>query len=206
MEDVQIMMEHFEMALDEVKPEFGVAEEQLSVKLVSAEDMVAFGDQTKALKIHQTFEDAYKSEFSIIILDDIERLLGYTPVGAGRFSSRVMETLQVLCRKDPPLGRSIGIIATSTREVIKDLYLEEIFDVVQEVPLVSKPTQIKSVLKSLNCQVDPTNLELISNLFTREVGIKNLLMITESAMDENDGTITKNSFREAMELYGYSPA
>ena len=93
--------------------------------------------------IVETFEDAYKSEYSIIILDDIERLLGYTPVGS-RFSTRVMETLQVLCRKDPPLGRSICIIATSTKEVIQDLYLEEIFDVVKKVPLVKEPGQIKS--------------------------------------------------------------
>merc|ERR1719330_897628 len=203
MAEVKVAMEHFEMALDEVKPEFGVAEEQLStklergfhpygdqfddlmntgmqllkqvrssnnntrrlslllegpigcgktglacklaleanfpfVKLVSAEDMVAYGDQTKAQKIHQTFEDAYKSERSIIILDDIERLLSYTPVGS-RFSTRVMEVLQVLCRKDPPLGRSIFILATSTSEVISDLCLREIFDVVRGVPLIQEP-------------------------------------------------------------------
>jgi len=159
----------------------------------------------QASKIHQTFEDAYKSEYSIIILDDIERLLGYTPVGS-RFSTRVMETLQVLCRKDPPLGRSICIIATSTKEVIQDLYLEEIFDVVKKVPLVKESGQIKSVMKSLNVQVDATNLELISNSFTREVGIKNLLMIIESAMDENDGAVTHQSFVQAMELYGYVQA
>jgi len=269
MESVKVMMEHFEMGLEEVKPEFGVAEDTLSVKLergfhsyggdfddlintgeqllkqvrnpnnhtrrlslllegpigcgktgvacklaldanfpfvkfVSAEDMVAFGDQTKALKINQIFQDAYKSEFSIVILDDVERLLGYTPVGS-RFSTRVMETLQVLCRKDPPLGRSICIIATSTSEVIKDLCLAEIFDVVRDVPLVSQPHQIKSVMKSLDCNVDATNLELISNSFTREVGIKNLLMIIESAMDAA-GVITHKSFIQAMELYGYMPA
>jgi len=269
MENVKVMMEHFEMALSEVKPEFGVAEEKLSVRLergfhpyggefenlmntgeqllkqvrnpnnntrrlslllegpigcgktgiacklaldanypfvkfVSAEDMVAFGDQTKALKIHQTFEDAYKSEFSIIILDDIERLLGYTPVGS-RFSTRVMETLQVLCRKDPPEGRSICIIATSTSEVIKDLYLSDIFDVVRDVPMVQDSVQIKTVMKSLNLKVDATHLELISNSFTREVGIKNLLMIIASAMD-SDGTITHESFVQAMELYGYISA
>ena len=33
MAEVKVAMEHFEMALDEVKPEFGVAEEQLSTKL-----------------------------------------------------------------------------------------------------------------------------------------------------------------------------
>jgi len=267
--DLKVSMEHFEMALEEIKPEFGVAEEALGgrlergfhsygqefedlvrtgsdllaqvknpanrtrrislllegpigcgktalacqlalkadfpfVKLLSAEDMVAYADHTKALKINQTFEDAYKSEKSIVILDDIERLLGYTPVGS-RFSTRVMEVLQVLCRKDPPLGRSIVIIATSTSEVISDLYLRDVFDVVREVPLVREPGQIKSVMKSLDCDVDATNLELISTSFTKEVGIKNLLMIIENAQDAN-GTITHSSFVQAMQLFGYVPA
>merc|ERR1712190_511634 len=167
------------------------------VKFVSAESMVAFGDQTKALKINQVFEDAYKSEKSVVILDDIERLLGYTPVGP-RFSVRVMETLQVLCRKDPPEGRSICIIATSTPNVIEDRCLAEVFDIVSTVPMVNDPSQIKQVMKSMN-------LELISTAFQREVGIKTLNMIIESAV-EADGSVTNQGFREAMELYGFTPA
>ena len=49
----------------------------------------------------QIFDDAYKSSLSCVILDDIERLLDYVPIGP-RFSNLVLQALLVLLKKLPP--------------------------------------------------------------------------------------------------------
>lgn len=46
------------------------------VKVISPEDMVGFTEAAKCAAINKVFENAYKSELSCIVIDDIERLLG----------------------------------------------------------------------------------------------------------------------------------
>ena len=46
------------------------------VKVLSPEDMVGFSDSAKCGAIKKVFEDAYKSEISCIVIDDIERMMG----------------------------------------------------------------------------------------------------------------------------------
>lgn len=47
------------------------------------------------------FDDAYKSQLSCVVVDDIERLLDYVPIGP-RFSNLVLQALLVLLKKAPP--------------------------------------------------------------------------------------------------------
>jgi len=51
------------------------------IKIVSAESMVGFSESSKCAEIAKVFEDAHKSSLSMIILDDIERLLDYVSIG-----------------------------------------------------------------------------------------------------------------------------
>ena len=46
------------------------------VKVVTPENMIGFSKNAKCQAIKEIFDDAYKSELSCIIIDDIERLLG----------------------------------------------------------------------------------------------------------------------------------
>ena len=39
------------------------------------------GRETNAHDSLQVFEDAYKSVLSVVVIDDIERLLDYVPIG-----------------------------------------------------------------------------------------------------------------------------
>nr|KJB66714.1 hypothetical protein B456_010G153600 [Gossypium raimondii] len=71
------------------------------VKIVSAESMIGLHESTKCAQIVKVFEDAYKSPLSIIILDDIERLLEYVAIGP-RFSNIISQTLLVLLKRLPP--------------------------------------------------------------------------------------------------------
>ncbi len=46
------------------------------VKVLSPENMIGFNEGAKCSAIKKVFEDAYKSELSCVVIDDIERLLG----------------------------------------------------------------------------------------------------------------------------------
>lgn len=58
-----------------------------------------------ASSIFKVFDDAYKSQLSCVVVDDIERLLDYVPIGP-RFSNLVLQALLVLLKKPPPKVRT----------------------------------------------------------------------------------------------------
>ncbi len=60
------------------------------------------------------FEDAYKSKQSIVILDDLERIVEYVEIGR-RFSNPLLQAILVLIKKLPSkLDHSLCIVATSS--------------------------------------------------------------------------------------------
>ena len=56
--------------------------------------------------IHQVFESAYKSPLSLIILDDLERILQFVEVGP-RFSNTVRVIVGVVHLINIDVGRSL---------------------------------------------------------------------------------------------------
>ena len=46
------------------------------IKLISPESMVGYSESQKIAQLHKIFSDSYKSPLSIIVADNIERLLG----------------------------------------------------------------------------------------------------------------------------------
>ncbi len=46
------------------------------IKLISPESMVGYTEMAKMNQINKIFNDAYKSPFSVVVIDSIERLLG----------------------------------------------------------------------------------------------------------------------------------
>lgn len=56
--------------------------------------------------IQREFSRAYASPFSVILLDDLERLIEYVPIGP-RFSSAILQTLITLVRAPPPTGSKL---------------------------------------------------------------------------------------------------
>lgn len=62
----------------------------------------------------QIFDDASRSTLSCILVDNIERLLDYGPIGP-RYSNLSLQALLVLLKKQPPKGKKLLIICTSSR-------------------------------------------------------------------------------------------
>ena len=68
------------------------------IRILSADSMIGYSESAKCTHIHKFFMDSYKSPLSILVIDDIERIIEYTPIGP-RFSNTVLQTLLVLLRK-----------------------------------------------------------------------------------------------------------
>jgi vesicle-fusing ATPase len=118
------------------------------VKVVSAENMVGFSEPAKCQQIAKIFDDAYKSPLSMIVLDDIERLLEYVAIGP-RFSNAILQTLLVLLKKAPPPGRRLFILGTtSLGMVMEEMDVAQTFNVTMHVPTLNK-TEMKTVLGQL---------------------------------------------------------
>ena len=104
---------------------------------MSPEQFVGYTDFTKVQAIAKIFEDAYKSYLSLIVLDDIERLIEFVHIGP-RFSNPILQALVVLLKKKPPNdNRKLLIIGTtSMKDTLKDLEVVNCFNTTLHVPNV----------------------------------------------------------------------
>lgn len=105
------------------------------IKFVTAEDLIGMSEMFKVNYINKSFEDAYKSKQSVIILDDLERLVEYVEIGR-RFSNSLLQAIMVLVKKLPSKSNnSISVIATSSNlEFLKEFGLYSLFNIKIEVP------------------------------------------------------------------------
>jgi vesicle-fusing ATPase len=71
------------------------------IKLVSPENMIGQNEMAKVQYLNKVFTDAYKSPQNIVVVDNIERIIDWVPIGP-RFSNLVLQTLMVLLTKQPP--------------------------------------------------------------------------------------------------------
>lgn len=219
-DDIKVNMEDFLRALDDVKPAFGVSEEELAsvalhgivpfsphidrirndgrnyasqvsrdprqrllsvllygprgsgksamaadiainssfpfAKFVSASSMLEMGEQAKIGYLRKVFNDAYKSPNSIVIIDGLEQIIEWTPVGP-RFQNGVQVAIASLMRTYPPKGRRLLVLATtSRREVFQQLDVLE-FDHELAVPAVSNVQELGKVLSAKGVQEQDAN-------------------------------------------------
>ena len=152
------------------------------VRIISPESLVRFMESGKYTAIYNTFEDGYKSPSSIIILDNIERLIEYIRIGP-RFSNLLLQTLTVFIKKLPPKkGKKMLIIGTtSCASQMEDLGLVECFDRRIHIPNLTK-NEIINVLGNYQCKEE--DKEKIANL-VQNVPIKQLCFLIDRALQKN---------------------
>lgn len=119
------------------------------VRMIAPENYVGYSEVAKVNHFAKIFDDAYKSSISIVVLDNIERLMDYVRIGP-RFSNVVLQALAAAVRREPPHARKILVIGTtSSKEFLDDAELTEQFHVRQHIPRLSQPEHFKLVLRSL---------------------------------------------------------
>ncbi|KAG5010597.1 hypothetical protein AAZX31_07G180500 [Glycine max] len=154
------------------------------VKIVSAESMIGLHESTKCAQIIKVFEDAYKSPLSVIILDDIERLLEYVPIGP-RFSNLISQTLLVLLKRLPPKGKKLMVIGTTSElDFLESIGFCDTFSVTYHIPTLNT-TDAKKVLEQLNVFTDEDIDSAAEAL--NDMPIRKLYMLIEMAAQGEHG-------------------
>ncbi|KAI8557794.1 hypothetical protein RHMOL_Rhmol04G0037900 [Rhododendron molle] len=161
------------------------------VKIISAETMIGLSESTKCAQIVKVFEDAYRSPLSIIILDDIERLLEYVAIGP-RFSNLISQTLLVLLKRLPPKvcfdavsGKNVLVIGTTSEVAFLDsVGICDAFSVTYHVPKLQAEDSRK-VLQQLNV-FSEDDMDAAAEALN-DMPIKKLYMVIEMAAQGEQG-------------------
>ncbi|XP_022122433.1 vesicle-fusing ATPase 1 [Pieris rapae] len=160
------------------------------VKVCSPEDMVGFTETAKCLQIRKYFDDAYRSTLSCILVDNIERLLDYGPIGP-RYSNLTLQALLVLLKKQPPKGRKLLILCTSSRrQVLEDMEVLSAFTGVLHVPNLSQPEHVMAVLDESDAFSKKDLAKIQKELRGAKIfiGIKKLLALVDMVKQTDEAS------------------
>lgn len=150
------------------------------VKIISPELMVGDSEAVKCSRIAKVFEDAYKSPLSIIVLDNIERLIEYVDIGP-RFSNAVLQTILVLLGKKPPMDRKLLILGTTSYPtVLKPMEILDAFNVVVTVHTLS-PDEILSFSQQVLSRYlkNAGSVDDLRPVLPSHIGVKKLLLVLD---------------------------
>ncbi|KAF7355680.1 hypothetical protein MSAN_01485800 [Mycena sanguinolenta] len=196
---------HYDTTVDELLRSGQLIVEQASqfpfIKLITPDNMVGMGELQKISAIAKVFSDSYKSPLSVVVVDNIERLIDWSPMGA-RFSNPVLQALLVLISKRPPKDRRLLVIATtSNRPILTDLGFAD-FNSVMRVPPITSLSALEYVIQEVDLfPIEEERSDAMRMLrdagFDKksrddptsrlQIGIKKLLSIIEMARQEPDG-------------------
>ncbi|XP_043109251.1 N-ethylmaleimide-sensitive factor b [Puntigrus tetrazona] len=154
------------------------------IKICSPDKMIGFTETAKCQAIKKIFDDAYKSQLSCVVMDDIERLLDFVPIGP-RFSNLVLQALLVLLKKPPPPGRKLLILGTTSRkDVLQEMGMLDSFSTTIHIPNISRGDHLMKALELLGGFQEKEAATIAEQVKGETVwlGIKKLQMLIEMSM------------------------
>lgn len=162
------------------------------VKLVTAENMIGMGEQQKVAHIQQVFADAYRSETSVVVIDDIETIIEWSDVGP-RFSNLLVNSLRTIIRQRPPSDRPLLVMGTTSRyDVLDRLDMTSLFTKRLFVNTIASTDELGQVMEAQNFLSPQERLQVLSEIRRQTgsevigIGIKTLLsLITLTKVSHN---------------------
>lgn len=142
--------------------------------------------------------DAYKSQQSLVVVDDIEDLIDFVSIGP-RFSSSLLQTFRNFFKKAPPAGRRLVIIGTTRNKRLMDqLGISQHFRTQLHIPNVCKLEEFRTLLyrnQSLLDEDQKRILEEIKRTLARgnsfSVPISTLQELFEIAAHDPDNPVLR---------------
>ncbi|QPG77333.1 hypothetical protein FOA43_004742 [Brettanomyces nanus] len=116
------------------------------MRMISSDEVIGMSESAKVQYIDNTFRDAYKSPLNLLIVDDIEAIIDYVPIGP-RFSSVILRALMTRMKKSPPEAHRLIVLATSSNyRLIKNLDVLNCFN--DEIPVnnLSSLNELENVM------------------------------------------------------------
>jgi vesicle-fusing ATPase len=157
------------------------------VKMITPEDLIGKSEYFKVNFLKKTFADAFRSPRSLIILDNLERLVEYVSINK-RFNNNVLQSLLILANKTPPKEEnSICVIGTSSNpEFLNEMGFYDVFNVTITIPKLSMrningENEMEKVCKAI------TGYKMDRFDDTLSFGIKKLIFLLQvnKTTDEN---------------------
>lgn len=160
------------------------------VRLISPEEIAGMSETAKIAYIDNTFRDAYKSPLNILVIDSIETLVDWVPIGP-RFSNNILQVLKVYLKRKPPSGRRLLIISTtSAYSVLKQMDILSCFDNEIAVPNVANLDELNNIMTESEFLDEAGRVKVIQKLSqvtaTLNVGVKKVLTNIETARHDDD--------------------
>lgn len=160
------------------------------IKMCTPDNMIGFNESMKIEHMRRIFDDAYKSPLSVILIDNIERIFEWVPIGP-RFSNTVLQALMVLLKKQPPKDRRLLVLVTTSEpSVLRQLGLFTAFDSDIAVYNVDRDFELEIILKESRVFQDPglalAELKRITGSENVGVGIKKVLSGIETAKQDSE--------------------
>ena len=172
------------------------------VRFITALDILTAegggGDEARATALVERFSEAREMSHSLLILDDIDQICAGS--GPGGYSSIMLSTLRALLRTPPPSmnvakaggqskmaqgrGKTLQIIATTSRTDAACTVLNEIFEETLVVPLLSDAKEVEQLFTDcLAGEVaDASSMARLIVDKLGEVGCKTALRLAERAI------------------------
>lgn len=89
-----------------------------SIKFINSETLINSGFNEN--RIYDKFEQGYKSESFILVLDSIEKIIEYSKLG-NAYNGKILQTIYALLNKIVALNKKVVIILTSSNESLMDM-------------------------------------------------------------------------------------
>ncbi|XP_023875184.2 vesicle-fusing ATPase [Quercus suber] len=149
------------------------------VNMVHPESMVDFSEKEKSQKLVEIFEDALKFSSSLIILDDVERLVGHTEVG--QYPKAISETLKCLLKKHVTEDIKVLVLGTTSEEnILEKIGIFDVFTLQVVIPPL-KDDDLKKILLHLNIR----NEDVIKAAVSKKISLKKLHLLIDLISNEN---------------------
>lgn len=159
------------------------------IRLVRLIDMLGMNEIQKIQHLSKIFTDAYKSPLNVLVLDNIELLVDWVPVGP-RFSAAVLSAIKGLIENKPPKGRPLLVLATtSERTVLQQLQLN--FKAQIAVPNVQTQQELAHIMQESGQFGDGDIQRAMSDIASTtqgqriNVGVQQVLLCIERAMQDD---------------------
>ena len=166
------------------------------------------GDVEHALRT--AFDDAVKSNLSLLVVDGLETLLGVAPgdaapAGESRTASETARALLALLRRPPPPGRRLAVVATtSSPRALDALGLSSAFHASVEVPALS-PVEVVNVLRACGAFAGSSSGDVVADprgggLIVHDAVLDPAARAAAFVGDENGGGVGVRTILRAVNL------
>ena len=115
------------------------------IRYISSFELMGLSELSKINKLQKIFHDSYKSTHSLIIIDDLERIIDYNEIGP-RFSNSIVQALLDLTSKTQSSNMAI-ICTTSRSDMLKQMTFNFTYE--YELPLVKTNQEINMIIQEL---------------------------------------------------------